>query len=515
MKEFINKNKLFLFVLLIYIFLLVFVSITRPFTQDELQSWLIARDLSPLGIIKQMKYEGHSFLWYFLLVPFAKTGCSVEIQRVIPVMSSIIAVIVLWKKSSFDNLLKILITFSSGLVYYYGNFARPYCFVIPLLFIIASIYKDKDEHPYLYAILLGILGNVHLITLPIVGILVIDYWGKYFIKGNKDNNKKNKNKILSLLVLLFILSIILYGIIYGFFFSSIRKSSTLLDTNLIRYWPFKFIKTISTDFMLFCGYKTNIIFVIGMLIVFYLIIRSTIKDFKNSIVFWSFTLFLLLIHSLFWFSTVLRLYLIIYVLIFWYWINKDNKYLKYSIIIFILLTLPKTYNMIIDNTRYELSSSYLTTNYINNNIEKGSTIYYTEHNFYQLLTPYLKNYNIYSTISDKYVTYVTWDDNSRYVFKEDNDRYNKIYKSIYNNYHDNSYIIFNYYGKYNNTESNEYLYEELINTLKLEMVYETSLNKFPLVNGNLKYKELEDDLQYFVIYKINVNREELVSIIEN
>ena len=46
MKDFIKKNKLFLFVLLIYIFLLIFVSITRPFTQDELQSWLIARDLN-------------------------------------------------------------------------------------------------------------------------------------------------------------------------------------------------------------------------------------------------------------------------------------------------------------------------------------------------------------------------------------------------------------------------------------------------------------------------------------
>ena len=42
--------------------------------RDEANVWLIARELSPAELIREIKYQGHPCLWYFLVMPFAKLG---------------------------------------------------------------------------------------------------------------------------------------------------------------------------------------------------------------------------------------------------------------------------------------------------------------------------------------------------------------------------------------------------------------------------------------------------------
>ena len=68
-----KKNKFFIFTIFIIYFLIVLVtSYYHESWEDESQGWLIARDLNFIEIINQMKYEGHSFLWYYILAIFAK-----------------------------------------------------------------------------------------------------------------------------------------------------------------------------------------------------------------------------------------------------------------------------------------------------------------------------------------------------------------------------------------------------------------------------------------------------------
>ena len=42
--------------------------------RDELQAWIIARDLSFPKMVYQMRYEGHFVLWSLLLKPFTLLG---------------------------------------------------------------------------------------------------------------------------------------------------------------------------------------------------------------------------------------------------------------------------------------------------------------------------------------------------------------------------------------------------------------------------------------------------------
>ena len=42
--------------------------------RDEANVWLLARELSPFELLREIKYQGHPCLWYFLAMPFAKLG---------------------------------------------------------------------------------------------------------------------------------------------------------------------------------------------------------------------------------------------------------------------------------------------------------------------------------------------------------------------------------------------------------------------------------------------------------
>ena len=42
--------------------------------RDEANVWLIARELSPLQLFKEIRYQGHPCLWYLLVMPLAKLG---------------------------------------------------------------------------------------------------------------------------------------------------------------------------------------------------------------------------------------------------------------------------------------------------------------------------------------------------------------------------------------------------------------------------------------------------------
>lgn len=189
MKEFLKRNKEKIFNIIIFLIYVIITGITvinHEAYEDEAQSWLISRDLSFGGIINQMKYEGHSFLWYFIIAPFAKLGFPIQVQSVISWIFCLVSVFLILKKAPFNKFIKVLVIFSAGLLYFYSSIARPYCMIPLLLILISIIYQEKEKKTYLYAILIALLANTHLIMLPTVRNVNYTILGKIYFLKKKD-----------------------------------------------------------------------------------------------------------------------------------------------------------------------------------------------------------------------------------------------------------------------------------------------------------------------------------------
>ena len=68
------KNKLFIISMVIWIVATLFRMLNHIPWLDEAHAWTIAQDLSIVEIVKLMKIEGHTLIWYLMLMPFAKLG---------------------------------------------------------------------------------------------------------------------------------------------------------------------------------------------------------------------------------------------------------------------------------------------------------------------------------------------------------------------------------------------------------------------------------------------------------
>ena len=422
-----SVKKLSLFekiILAVYIIALIIIASRHEFSQDEAQSWLIARDLDLLGIIKQLKYEGHSILWYLILFPFAHLGFSIEIQKVIPVIFGIGTVYVILSKSPFPKYIKVLLPFSSGLIYYYGVFARPYCMIPLLLVLIASVYHEKEKHPYKYAVYLGLLANTHLIMVPTVIVLAALFWKKELISNRKKlNSQKKKDLIYSLLIFLLLLAMYLIIMVYGYLNCSIVggiKTSTFnsdilavvndgwLDSNVRLLGYGSFMATVS--------------FICHILIAIFLLlcIFGIRGNLKQALVFFTQYIAMLFIHSFYWFPIIHRSMIIIYTLMFWLWVykydcresrkNKNPIFLKIALVMIILISAPATYLCINEDFTKNYSSGKETAKYIENNIEDDAIFVNIYQDFSQLVVGYLEkdSYRIYMANEKKFSTFMTW-----------------------------------------------------------------------------------------------------------
>ena len=316
-------------VFILYIIFIAIVAACHEFSQDETQSWLIARDLNLIDIIKQMKYEGHSFLWYYLIMPFAKLGFSIESQKIIVCLFAIATVYLILKKSPFNRLTKILLTFSSGMVYYYSAFARPYCMIPFLLACIAVIYKEKENHQYLYAILVGLLAHTHLVMFPTVFMLIITFWGKQLILKRKEKTKEEKKKLYkSLLLVIAIVSVYVIIAIISYFSCKIVRTYEGLG-ELLGAFPNLLSYTFKSTMVQFYGelyvpwyYKMLLLLIVILCVI-------GVKDsLKQGLTFWGQFIFTILVHTIIWFVLPTRVFIVIYTLMFWVWTDKDEQQKK-------------------------------------------------------------------------------------------------------------------------------------------------------------------------------------------
>ncbi len=181
MKEFIKKHK-FLFISFFYLSISLFLTITHEPWRDEAQQWLICRDLSLWGVIKQLKYEGHFLLWYLILFPFVKLGFPYFTQNIISWAISGAGGILFLKKAPFKFWKKVLFLFSPIMLYYLPAFSRCYCLSPLAICFICLSYQKREEKPLKYLLSIVFLVNIHTFFLIPSALLLFDY---YYELGNK------------------------------------------------------------------------------------------------------------------------------------------------------------------------------------------------------------------------------------------------------------------------------------------------------------------------------------------
>ena len=112
-KQFILFNKFNLLLLILWLIVVLFTMFHHEIWRDEAQAWCIVRDLNFIEIFRSARTEGHPFLWYLILYPFAKLGFPVEIMQVISLFFVFISISFLLFKSPFNKFEKSIICFSA------------------------------------------------------------------------------------------------------------------------------------------------------------------------------------------------------------------------------------------------------------------------------------------------------------------------------------------------------------------------------------------------------------------
>lgn len=139
--------------------------------RDEANVWLLARELSPLQLFKEIRYQGHPCLWYLLVMPFAKAGFPFKTLSVLSYLVMAAAAGIFTYKAPFSPITKLVCLISPVFSYYYSVVARNYCLIAVILILLAFIYPKRNEKPVLYGLLLGLLVQADTIALAGAGLI--------------------------------------------------------------------------------------------------------------------------------------------------------------------------------------------------------------------------------------------------------------------------------------------------------------------------------------------------------
>lgn len=166
MRKFLLKNKAFWVCIIFWVIITLIRLINHQPWYDEALAWILVKDFQFGSILESLKYEGHFFVWYLMLLPFAKLNLWYPYSMLfLNWIFCFLAVILLWQKAPFNNWLKALITFSFPFLALYPIVARCYAIGILLLFVLCAMYKDKLKHPIIYSIIIFFCANTSVIAL--------------------------------------------------------------------------------------------------------------------------------------------------------------------------------------------------------------------------------------------------------------------------------------------------------------------------------------------------------------
>ena len=459
-----KKNKIInLIVFILYAIFLIIMALHHEQWRDEAQSWLIAKNLSFIKIISQLKYEAHPFMWYYLLRIFSLLGLKYKYIFIIPVLLNLIATYLLLNKSKFNRITTIIIIFSSTSFFYCGVLARSYSLAYLLVIILSLIYQDRYQKPIYYGLLLFAIMNTHILLLGFIGSLVlIDIYE--FIK-NKDNRKP--------------IIISTSMAIAGAIMIALQFFSTINSTGkTIHFEQLKNIFT-QTEQLFMPALYSNIIYAATIItITAYLIYLVNKKQIKELIILLCGLGFQILFATMVYNSVNASSLVYLNILFVLMQTEKINTTTTTITITLFALTLFATCLITTNDYTKLYSDSKNVAKYIEKNVKKDSKIYCE-------LLDYCAAVNAKKK-KNKY-HFIDYNTEKEYTYTEYGDYYKILYnQTIYNtsldflNRKDMDYFIGSIYNKE--------LLEEKNSKGKYELIYETKENIFSSGEGYVIYK---------------------------
>ncbi len=199
--RYIKQNKHFFYALLITALFFLFnlyLLMQHESWLDEAQAWLIARDTDFLGLLEQVRYEGHPVLWFLFLMPFAKLGFPYEYIGLISLSVVTASVFLVLKYFPFGKVANTAVVLSSVFIYYNPVIARNYCLVLLLVVILAILYKQRKQQPLRYAVSIALLAQTHVL---IFGFCLALYLLHFFeLTTDKTRSKKSLSYLGSIFI---------------------------------------------------------------------------------------------------------------------------------------------------------------------------------------------------------------------------------------------------------------------------------------------------------------------------
>ena len=227
--------------LLIWLGLSVFMAIHHEPFSDEAQAYLIARDASLFDIITDVaRAEGHPLLWYIWLKIWLLFKIDYSYISFASLIPSFLGVWLFIKKAPFPPLVLYLFPLTYFIFYQYSIVARGYSFLLLFISLAAIYYPKRKEHPWLYIIILMLLGQIEIYTFILAG-------GIFALGLYEDWKAKEVNiKIVSMMI-------IYAALVITMLFPD-------LNNQYLSYISIPQVITVNTIRTLTCGLITSICF---------------------------------------------------------------------------------------------------------------------------------------------------------------------------------------------------------------------------------------------------------------
>ncbi len=472
--------------------------------RDEAQAWLIARDCSISELIDAMKYEGHFLLWYLILMPFAKSGFPYVTTNIISWLITCMSVWFLLCKAPFKFYIRTLLIFTFPFLYLYPVVSRCYC-LIPLAVVLMSVfYKDRREKPLRYCLSIVLLLNTHIIMAGMVVVVFGDYLIELYGSWNKLTEKEKQKAITSI----FVAVILMLGSVFPLFGclsankainqGSLVSSPLQISEAFFRY-PIQILKEL---YGILGNYKSSFIIIFTIMLITLCFELKTSPT--NCLRIWLCVIWQCLIYALIFGLSLQRASTIVFIVLFYKWINAfkyhdvksalNNLESKLKRICWVSLVLINVIGgMLFVGTidiPHNYSNAHDIANYINNNLEENSIIINGSHvEFTTSIIPYVKkDVKFYHVPGKRYFTFTIWDNmNKLDITFEDIKKFTTFFDA--GNKDKFYYIFCTGKGNYFNSAEEIGLIEKLLKNNILVKLYSTNALSF-----------FSED---YVLYKLN------------
>lgn len=428
-------------VTIIYAIITFFTIIHHEVWADEAQVWQLCKYLSVEGLIKHLQNEGHPPLFYLMVMPFAKIFTDIIYMKLICWIFMVAAVFLLMYFAPFNMWLKIAIIFSSGFIYFLPVIARNYSIIPFLVFMAAILYSKSKQHPILYATIIALLANTHVIMYVFsICLGIIFYYENILLNIRNRNTEKIKSYIAALCIIILGFFCVFAELIHtpssnvsfkinlteiGFTAARTILMFFLSSTDYdlcwkIQYYVMGFAPTLNIPFIdIIVASIMAIIYVYCFVILYFNSKKWFLTAFLG--IGFQFAIYIFAYNSLMYVNRVFCAHLILFFCLWMVFEQQNPNYINHKffgkkittiiLTIFLSLTIYNGIYYVISEIKKEYAGGRKTAEFIQKNIDPKNSVLMIENEPYMVALVYYLNgsHELYSVFRKKNLRYVIWD----------------------------------------------------------------------------------------------------------